>query len=492
MTFDEALNDCIERMAQGETLESCLARHPQQAQDLRSLLQVGQMLRSAPPAMSTQAFSRGRTRLRQAALANDAAPARRWLPRLAWPLGAAVALLLVVWAVGAAWNSAPGQWLYPVRQLGETAALRLSTDPVARAGQHLRQAEQRLAELQATSQETGAVNLQEAAQFIGDLDAALTQLARRAEGPAAQATLQGLVTVSYEGRAWLLSSVAGLPAEQQAALGQLAGQLASMEQWAQAGLLDPASLSTYTLGGEPPELPAPAPPVTATPTATQRPGTPTSGTPAATETRDAGQAPLPAATPTPTPGGPATATRSVTASPTAVIPPATATLQPAGTPQSTATLATTATATNPIPAPTATTTSTPRPGSPTSTWTATATHTATVTRTATPTHTATVTRTATPTHTPTVTRTTTPTHTPTVTSTTMPTRTPTVTTPTPTATPPPGTATPTPTETEEPDDTPEPTGTPEPTEMPDEPDEMEVDLRWIFVYGSRLETRATR
>lgn len=466
MTFDEALNDCIERMAQGETLESCLARHPQQAQDLRPLLQVGQMLRSAPPVMSAQAFSRGRTRLRQAALANDTAPARRWLPRLAWPLGAAAALLLVVWVVGAAWNSAPGQWLYPVRQLGETAALRLSTDPVARADQHLRQAEQRLAALQANWQETGAVNLQEAAQMVSDLDAALSQLARRAGGPAARATLQGVVSVSYEGRAWLLSIVAGLPAEQQAALRQLADQLTRLEQWAQAGLLDPASLSTYNLGGEPPALPAPAPPVTATPTATQRPGTPTSGAAAATETTDAGQAPLPpAGTPTPTPGDPATDTPSAAASPTPVMATVTPSATPLVTPQPTATTA--PTATDPASAPTATATSTQPPSAPTATWTVTSTRTPTVTRTATPTRTPTVTRTATATHTPTMT------------------------TPTPTATPRPGTATPTPTETEEPDDTPEPTETSEPTETPeptetaDEP-EIPHPSRTVWFSGSLL------
>ena len=73
MTFEEALNDCLERMQRGKSLQSCLARFPKHAADLEPLLQVGQMLRSAPPALSAEAFSRGRIELRDAALAQGAA-----------------------------------------------------------------------------------------------------------------------------------------------------------------------------------------------------------------------------------------------------------------------------------------------------------------------------------------------------------------------------------------------------------------------------------
>lgn len=43
----EALNDCINRLAKGQTLEDCLNMYPDLADELRSLLQVGQLSRQA-------------------------------------------------------------------------------------------------------------------------------------------------------------------------------------------------------------------------------------------------------------------------------------------------------------------------------------------------------------------------------------------------------------------------------------------------------------
>lgn len=136
MTLDEALNDCLERMRRGESLDACLARYPQHAADLEPLLRVGQMLRAAPPAISAEAFSRGRTQLRDAALAAPSVPWERRLGRtlrgLALPLGLAVAMLAMVLIAAAAWRSAPGEPLHPLQRLVQTAALRLTTDPAAR------------------------------------------------------------------------------------------------------------------------------------------------------------------------------------------------------------------------------------------------------------------------------------------------------------------------------------------------------------------------
>ena len=107
------------RVRRGESLQSCLARFPQHAADLAPLLQVGQMLRSAPPTLSADAFSRGRVILRDAALADHSAS---WGQRLGdtlrgliVPLGLAAAALVVILVIGAAWSSAPGETLYPLR-----------------------------------------------------------------------------------------------------------------------------------------------------------------------------------------------------------------------------------------------------------------------------------------------------------------------------------------------------------------------------------------
>ena len=59
MSFEECLNDCLDRLQRGESLEACLARYPEHADDLRGLLQAGQVLRASPPPLSVTARSAG-------------------------------------------------------------------------------------------------------------------------------------------------------------------------------------------------------------------------------------------------------------------------------------------------------------------------------------------------------------------------------------------------------------------------------------------------
>ena len=288
--------------------------------------------RTAPPALSAEAFSRGRIELRDAALAQGAAG---WGQRLGdalrgltVPLGLAAAALVVILVIVAAWGSAPGDALYPLRRSAQTAAVRLSPDPAFRASQHLQLAEQRLAELQAGWASSQTLDFNGVAQFTGEIDHTLTQLGN-SSASASPDTLQGLVSVAYEGRAWLLSIAAGLPAAQQGAVSQVAQQLANLEQWAQAGLLDSSSFRDYKPGGEPPALPTL--PAKATPTATNV--TPTRRPPTATP---AGSVAAPATATTPRPSPTTTPTFSPpTPTPTVPPPTATATTQPSGAPRPT-------------------------------------------------------------------------------------------------------------------------------------------------------------
>lgn len=455
MTFEEALNDCLERMRRGESLQSCLARFPQHAADLAPLLQVGQMLRTAPPALSAEAFSRGRVELRDAALAGSAAG---WGQRLGnalrgltIPLGVVAAALVAIFVIGAAWNSAPGDALYPLRRSAQTAAARLSPDPAFRARHHLRLAEQRLAEMQAAWASSQTLDLDTVAQFTDQIDRTLVELSS-SSASASPDTLQGLVSIAYEGRAWLLSIAAELPAGQQATLAQIAQQLATLEQWAQAGLLDPSTLRPYEPGGEPPELPIFPP--SAAPTATEIAPTRQPRTATATRPVEILTPVVPAATPKPSPTRTPTFSPP-TATPTATLPTATATTQPSAAPQSTG-----------------------EPAEPTETPEPANTSAPTQTVSAQP-------ATATPSRTPTprpATATPTRTRTPAATRTATPTWTPIVITATPTATSRPATPTATmtaePTETEEPTHTPEPTETPRPTGTPEATDTPD-DLTWL-------------
>ncbi|MCB9133590.1 MAG: hypothetical protein H6647_21920 [Anaerolineales bacterium] len=397
MTFEEALNDCLERMRRGESLQSCLARFPQHAADLAPLLQVGQMLRSAPPALSADAFSRGRVILRDAALADHSAS---WGQRLGdtlrgliVPLGLAAAALVVILVIGAAWSSAPGETLYPLRRLAQTAAIRVSPDANFRAGQHLLLAEQQLAELQAGWTDSQTVVLDDVTRFGGEIDRALAELAVNPES-ASSVTLQGLVSIAYEGRAWLLSIAGRLPAGQQASVSQITRQLADLEQWAQAGLLDPSTLRGYRSDGEPPALPTL--PATSTPTATKAAPTRQPSATTTTVQSEATATELTTATPPSRPTPTKTPTFSPpTPTPESLPPTATATSissgvsQPTGKPvEPTGTTQPAATATplpvNATPSRTATQQPASATPSPTATYTPSATYTPVATRTATP------------------------------------------------------------------------------------------------------------
>jgi hypothetical protein len=116
----DALDQCLARMAQGETLEACLARYPEQADVLRPLLMTARALADVPPpAPRPEAVARGEARMLAALDAQTSRtasdPAPGWLARRvagvqAWfaglgaatrratllRLGAGVALLLVV------------------------------------------------------------------------------------------------------------------------------------------------------------------------------------------------------------------------------------------------------------------------------------------------------------------------------------------------------------------------------------------------------------
>lgn len=126
----EALNDCLDRLAAGETVEQCLARYPELAPQLRPLLDLQQRIRTAQgdEMEAIVARDRGRPRFEEAL----STPARRG--SVASRVLAMVATLLLVFAgVGtvvlvSAQDSLPGDPLYGVKRAGENVWLALSGD----------------------------------------------------------------------------------------------------------------------------------------------------------------------------------------------------------------------------------------------------------------------------------------------------------------------------------------------------------------------------
>jgi len=155
--FDSVLDDCMDLLRAGTSVEDCLARYPEQAEELRPLLSLASAVKSIPtPRPDLASVDANRLRMLDA-VQNTAALNRQrgptifgWLGRFAGspqsrPLlrGAlALAAVLILVSLSAtvlfasASHSLPGQTLYPVKRFGENIRLSLTLDAAAR--QHLR------------------------------------------------------------------------------------------------------------------------------------------------------------------------------------------------------------------------------------------------------------------------------------------------------------------------------------------------------------------
>ncbi|MCX6044078.1 MAG: hypothetical protein NT075_03120 [Chloroflexi bacterium] len=199
MTFEDILARCLDDLEQGETIEHCVARYPQHAAELISLLNLAVAVRGTPqPRLSASGFARGQAvvaaqaRLHQAhyapfnparGLAAQKLPlqtaptqpvvAQKFVarpPKLAKPFlliykaqSALIAILIVLSLFALARNissSLPGATLYPVKILGENMQGVLLTAAGQQAAWHAHQTEIRLQELTRLGQQDPVASAQ--------------------------------------------------------------------------------------------------------------------------------------------------------------------------------------------------------------------------------------------------------------------------------------------------------------------------------------------
>lgn len=146
----EALSDCLDAIESGMDIETCLARYPHLAADLRPLLVTAAQARAASVNdIPEDVMRRSRARvlnaaaeLRERAAAPVVAPRLRW-PKFHWSarLSRLVMVTLIVLAfmvtggagLASASNGAlPGDQLYPIKRRLEDLRLLLAFDPLAR------------------------------------------------------------------------------------------------------------------------------------------------------------------------------------------------------------------------------------------------------------------------------------------------------------------------------------------------------------------------
>lgn len=153
--IQEVLQDCIELLRKGMSLEQCLARYPEHAYQLEPLLRTAVAVEGQlTPGMSSEARTRLRARIMAEWDRHRQPRQRRWsFPRLV-PRWAAVAVSVViaillgsVGTVAAASSAVPGDPLYPVKEVREEAQLWFARSPEAKVSMYTRLVKERTQEL---------------------------------------------------------------------------------------------------------------------------------------------------------------------------------------------------------------------------------------------------------------------------------------------------------------------------------------------------------
>lgn len=188
MTSDLAtiLEDCLNRLDQGETLQACLLHYPEQAGELKLLLGTAAMLEEQVKVRPSAAF-RARTQAQlYAHMDAHPQPSRQWrkvpfsIPRLAFAL-AVLFLAFMLTGTALAQSALPGATFYSWKLTTEKIWRAVSPDPVE---VDLSLAERRVDEIMAVDGNTTAqeISIEEYQHVLNDLG--------KYQSPAVQSRIQ--------------------------------------------------------------------------------------------------------------------------------------------------------------------------------------------------------------------------------------------------------------------------------------------------------------
>ena len=151
--FDNILDECLERLlVKGEAIEQCLQDYPEQAANLKPLLQTALATREAA-AIQPRAEFKARARYQfRSALQEWASPRKRpflsWLPRWATVVTIILGVLMIGGGtIAAASYSMPDSLLYPVKLATEQVQLALTPSDIGKAELCAKFADRRVAEI---------------------------------------------------------------------------------------------------------------------------------------------------------------------------------------------------------------------------------------------------------------------------------------------------------------------------------------------------------
>ncbi|MEW6141740.1 MAG: DUF5667 domain-containing protein [Chloroflexota bacterium] len=150
--FNEILNECLESLVSGQSIETCLEKHPEQAEALRPLLEIALSARRASAISPRPGFrEKARLQFRTAVRGSPSAKETRRF-HLRFGMAGAVSLALVILisgisTVAVAGSSMPDQPLYPVKLATEETKVALAPSPIKKAEVHVRLADFRVDEI---------------------------------------------------------------------------------------------------------------------------------------------------------------------------------------------------------------------------------------------------------------------------------------------------------------------------------------------------------
>ena len=155
--FENILNESLERLRQGESVEQCLARYPEQAAELAPLLRVAADSQKASSAVKPRPEFKARARyelqLQLHAKERKTEPKKtsfiHWMPRWAVAVASVILIFLVAGTgtVAASTSSMPDDTLYPVKLAAEQVRLGLTRGDIKKARVNVRLADRRVKEI---------------------------------------------------------------------------------------------------------------------------------------------------------------------------------------------------------------------------------------------------------------------------------------------------------------------------------------------------------
>jgi len=154
-TIEQILNECVERLRKGATVEQCLASFPEQASELEPLLKAVVSLNQFSALRPRAEFkAQVRTQALMALRRKTARKQHSWLGGFMWRrtwATVAVGILALVavggGAVAASANTLPGHPLYAVKTTVERAQLALTASDVGKAKLLVKFADKRVQEI---------------------------------------------------------------------------------------------------------------------------------------------------------------------------------------------------------------------------------------------------------------------------------------------------------------------------------------------------------